>query len=123
MLAALGSGIVLVANAALSLMFRVPPYSPSQRVGFLVVGCAFGAVAAGIRAAGGRSPDIWSAGMRWRVVNIVLGAYLLGVLLPGIRFVEGQQSLAWTIASSAAVLVVSCAIALLSIRSNGAASR
>jgi hypothetical protein len=122
-IAALASAIVLIAAAMVSLVLPFPPYSPSQRIGFLLAGSCFGALAAGLWAASRRLYKFESPSATGRVMNIVLVGYLLGVLLPGIRFFTGEQSLGWAVASGAAVIVVSAAVALLSTRRDEHRSR
>lgn len=119
-LAALASGIVLVGNVALSTIVPIPPHGPSQRSGFVVAGCIFAGVAAVLWRASRTLPNVSPSDARMKVVNILLVGYLLGVLLPGIRFFAGEQNLGWTLISSAAVIMASAAVALLSTRRNGA---
>jgi hypothetical protein len=115
-LGALATGIVLMGDALLSLIFTLPPYSSSQRWAFAIAGFCFGAAAAVLRVKSRpHSADSSSTTAR-RVSNIVLVGYLLGIVLPGIRFLTGQANLGWTLVSGTIVIIASAGVALLSAR-------
>lgn len=112
------SGFVLLGVVGTSLAAGWPLSSIPQRSGFAAAAFAFFACGAAVLRWGRGLPRRLPPRTGARNQNIVVVAYFLGVLLPAIRYFAGQESLGWTVASSAAVIGVSVLVGMITSRDN-----